>query len=120
MAIRTKKRRSFVFKGRDFVFYYDEPWSLHAASNDKQFAVILYLLFTPWDPQPVDCLPLKVIGKEFPMLTRDGQQDVFLRFPRDRQVDYYKPSGVRHLLEWCFSSDKEVIFLRKDHFSLPV
>ena len=118
MAIRTKGRRKFVFEGRDFVYYYDEPWSLHVASADKKFVVILFFFFIPWDPQPIDCYPLKVVGQEFPGLVRDGQQKIFLRYPHV-DAEYNKPSGIRHLLEWCFSLDKEIVHLKKEHFELP-
>ena len=110
MAIATKRRRPFSFRGRQFVWDANDDWRLRIASADKQFSVSLPVIFPPFEPWghwPQGSIPVYVSGPEFPGL--NGRKDVWLRCatigPRDIATT---PGFVERVLEWCFDSNKAI------------
>ncbi len=98
MAIRTKRRAKFEFRGRQFVWWIDNDTFLRVASADKQF-IVAYLLFDPDSVGPL----LAVHGAEFPSDLRSESCPVWLvppKFSADSMGGH-----VADLLDWCFKTE---------------
>lgn len=110
MAIATKRRRPFTFRGRRFVWDANDEWMLRIASIDKQFSVSLPVVlppFEPWSGWPKESIVVYVSGPEFPGL--NGRKDVWLRCAAIGTQDLNtSPGCVARVLEWCFDSTKAI------------
>lgn len=108
MAIKTKRRRPFVFRGRSFVWDANDEWKLRIASTDKRFSVSLPVIWPPFEARfPGDSVPVYVSGPEFPGLS--GRKDVWLRCRSIARQDVATTPGfVRQILEWAFDPEKSI------------
>lgn len=106
MPATLKKRRKLRIGDRLFLFW-DDEWSVHAASEDKRFAVIVRSLYTPWEQRPEGFLPMKVCGPEFPALEEIRQRPLLVAYPGVEGFGA-TPGAVRRLIDWCFRSGQEV------------
>src|SRR5688572_2408125 len=110
MAIATKRRRAFSFRGRDFIWDAHDEWHLRIASKDKRFSVRVPIFWPPWPPHgewPDHAIPIYVAGPEFPGLA--GKKDVWLVC---REIAKHElgptPGSVARVLEWSFSTEKQI------------
>jgi hypothetical protein len=113
MAIATKRRRPFTFRGRRFVWDANDEWTLRIASIDKQFSISLPVVFPPFEPWsawPKNSIPVYVAGPEFPGL--NGRKDVWLRCRTIGTEELRaSPGCVARVLEWSFDSSKDIEIL---------
>jgi hypothetical protein len=107
MGVRKSGRRPIEVLGRTFVWYVCEDSDscdlvLHVSSEDKAF-LVNYHLSQPDEPY------LIVLGRDFPGVPDVG--GVWRRFRCARWEDdgVVTPAVVRRLVEWCLSSDKELV-----------
>jgi hypothetical protein len=105
--VRKKGRRRIDVNGRLFFWYVcDDPDAadmvLHVISEDKGF-IVQYHLEQSGEPL------LIVLGHDFPGVPDAGGCWLRFRCPRRETSSVVTPGGVRRLIEWCLSANKELI-----------
>ena len=108
MAVKTKGRRKIVVADRPFVWYVGDDRDsndhiLHVVSHDKAFSVNYHL------EQPEQIRHLAVVGREFPGLADAGRCWKRVLCPRFEEGGAVTPSGVRRLIEWCLTAERELV-----------
>ena len=103
----THKRRRKLRIGERLFLFWDDDWSVHVASEDKRFAVIVRYLYTPWDQRPEGFLPMKVCGPEFPALEEHPQRPLLVAYSETEDFGM-TPGAVRRLIDWCLTPGQRV------------
>ena len=101
MPARTKRRATFDFHGRPFVWWVDGDKYLRIASLDKKFVTAHRIGRALGEPPTVE-----VIGSEFVGLVPTESRPIFFVAP--------EPSGpmgawVDQLLRWAFDPDRPLV-----------
>jgi hypothetical protein len=107
MGVLKKGRHRINVRGRPFVWYVcDDSDSsdkvLHVIAEDKGF-IVQYHLGQSGEPL------LSVLGHDFPGVPDAGGCRLRFRCPRWETDSVVTPGGVRRLIEWCLSANKELI-----------
>lgn len=108
MAVKTRGRRNIIVGERQFAWYVGDDRDsadhvLHVVSHDKAFNVNYHL------DQPEPTRHLAIVGREFPGLADAGGCWKRVLSPRFEEGGAVTPSGVRRLIEWCLTAERELV-----------
>ncbi|MBN1909631.1 MAG: hypothetical protein JW818_07830 [Pirellulales bacterium] len=107
MPARSKKRSTFEFNGRMFMWYVDADMWIRICSADKKYVVAMLL----YDPRLDASVPsfLQVIGQEFPPAnTTERPLGIALPDSLTRELKHSMGALVNAILQWSFDPSTQI------------